>query len=77
MGRPPVQRDRKRHPRPANLDELRMAANSWPTTLYEYHGPVVKLKRFGQKGRLATWRPSEKITKFLLRLVSFSDPLLQ
>jgi len=36
-----------------------LAADPWPTTLYKYDGPIVELKRFGQKGGLATWRRSE------------------
>ena len=44
------------------------------TTLYEYDGPIVELKRVN---RSATWRLSEKILEGLLRFVCFSDLRLQ
>ena len=41
--------------------------------LYERHGPIVELNRPAQPESLAARRLSKKITKFLLRLVSFGD----
>jgi hypothetical protein len=53
---------------------LPTVAGTCLTTLYEYDGPIVELKRVN---RFATWRLNEKVTEVLLRLMSFGNPLLE
>jgi hypothetical protein len=56
---------------------LRRASDFCSTTLYERHGPIVEPNRLAQPESLAAGRLSKKITKILLRLVSFGDFGLQ
>jgi hypothetical protein len=69
-------RPRKRSPAPRI--SYAMAADPWPTTLYEYDRPVIELNRFGQKGGLAAWRRSEisartSFLSFILQLVGYFE----
>jgi len=49
-----------------------------PAAFYEYDCPIIELKRFVQKGRLATWRRNEisartSFLSFILQLVGYFE----
>jgi hypothetical protein len=56
---------------------LRRAADFCSTTLYERHGPIVKLNRVTEHKGWPAGGLDEKTTEFLLRLVSVGDLGLQ
>lgn len=56
---------------------LPTAADTGPTTLYEYDLPIVELNRMHQRDGWAPRRFSKKIPKILLGLVRFGNLALQ
>jgi hypothetical protein len=56
---------------------LHPVADPSPPTLYKHEAPIVELNRVTHNQGLAARRFAKKSAKFLLRLVSFTDPVLQ
>jgi len=72
--------DLRRAPLPLRSGSARryhLPSGICPTPLYKNDSPIVELNWMTKVESLTTWRLSKKISKFGLRRVRRSDPVLQ